>query len=240
MKDNKNPTKEENLNTSKLIHELRNTLTLLKGNAQLIEGKHSEIINTLNWKQMNELIIEMESMLNDASSFQNCSSLNFSHYNLIDIFQTLVSQYESIAQNKDVTIKLRIVPDCVPYYESYFCDSYKLKQAFSNLIKNALEACVIGNTVEVVLDLTYYNNRPSRLCIEIKDDGLCISSCDMQSIFDPFVTHKSGGTGLGLPIVKKTIELHQGNIFVSSTEKETCFKVLLPLPDDLAEQKKHQ
>ena len=90
-------------------------------------------------------------------------------------------------------------------------DAEKLKEAFNNLIANAIAATDSGGTVRIS---TY----PSfdRVVITIEDWGAGISPEIQQKIFEPFFTTKQSGTGLGLAIAKKNIEAHRGSIQVES------------------------
>ena len=72
------------------------------------------------------------------------------------------------------------------------------------------------------------------MCIQIKDTGKGIAAEKLDKIFDPFFSTKYGNAGLGLSIVFKTIDLHQGNIFVESKENEyTSIKLYLPKQVDM-------
>lgn len=65
--------------------------------------------------------------------------------------------------------------------------------------------------------------------MKIKDNGFPIPQDEIETIFTPFVTYKQGGTGVGLAIVKKVIDLHYGTIQVSSDQNLTCFTIVLPI-----------
>jgi signal transduction histidine kinase len=112
------------------------------------------------------------------------------------------------------------------------CDDIALKVdesliigALLNLLKNALQASVVGQTIHV-------RARASGACceIEIEDAGSGISPGELPSIFEPFFTTKEKGTGLGLPLTKKIAEAHGGSISVRSRPGQTCFTLRLPLP----------
>jgi signal transduction histidine kinase len=71
--------------------------------------------------------------------------------------------------------------------------------------------------------------------VEIKDNGCGIDEEDMPHIFNPFFTRKNYGTGLGLSLVKKIIDIHQGTIDISSKMNEgTTVLIVLPLGTELA------
>ncbi len=81
--------------------------------------------------------------------------------------------------------------------------------------------------IKISLRYTYESNQS--VAVEIKDDGSGIDAEDMPHIFNPFFTRKNYGTGLGLSLVKKIIDIHQGTIDVFSNNNEGT-KVLIILP----------
>jgi signal transduction histidine kinase len=87
-----------------------------------------------------------------------------------------------------------------------------LRRAFSNVLRNAVEACEGRGEIEIV---AASENGGAR--IEIRDHGPGIPAELEGRIFDPYCTGKSGGTGLGLALAKQTVELHQGSIAVEPT-----------------------
>jgi signal transduction histidine kinase len=88
-----------------------------------------------------------------------------------------------------------------------------LRRAFSNIIRNAVEAC----EEQGVLDIRAAPDGQGGLRIEISDHGPGVPAGAAEQIFDPYFTGKSGGTGLGLALVKQTIEMHGGTIGVTET-----------------------
>jgi signal transduction histidine kinase len=88
-----------------------------------------------------------------------------------------------------------------------------LRRAFSNILRNAVEACEERG----VLDITAAPDDEGGVCIEIADRGPGIPADAAGRIFDPYFTGKPGGTGLGLALVKQTIEMHGGTISVKET-----------------------
>ena len=119
----------------------------------------------------------------------------------------------------------------------------KLIQAFLNLVKNASEAILEGREVGRIILRTAF--RPGMrlavpgssarvslpLMIEVEDNGPGVSESLKPHLFDPFVTTKRTGTGLGLALVAKIIGDHGGVIECESVPKQTVFRVLLPLQD---------
>jgi signal transduction histidine kinase len=92
-----------------------------------------------------------------------------------------------------------------------------------NLCKNALEAMPDGGTLTVRL-----HNTGEQITLEVADTGIGVP--EEVNIFEPFVTTKPEGTGLGLPIVRQIVAAHGGTLtYTSEPEKGTTFIVRLPL-----------
>jgi two-component system nitrogen regulation sensor histidine kinase GlnL len=132
---------------------------------------------------------------------------------------------------------MTIVEDYDPSLPPTFADSDQLMQVFLNLIKNAAEACKSGGTIRLhtFYDLSLRLRRkdgPSAalpLNVEIIDDGPGIKPEIASSIFEPFVSGRENGTGLGLALVSKIISDHEGWISVDSVPGRTAFRVSLPM-----------
>jgi two-component system, sporulation sensor kinase E len=94
------------------------------------------------------------------------------------------------------------------------CDEHQLKQAFSNIILNSIEAMPQGGK----LTITTEDIPTGALRITIKDTGTGIPKDKIKHLFDPFYTTKEKGTGLGLFIVHQIIENNKGKINIESKE----------------------
>lgn len=111
----------------------------------------------------------------------------------------------------------------VPLYVS------EMNQVWTNLIDNAIDAMDQGGKLEIHTRQEHQNIK-----IDIIDDGSGIPPDVISQVFDPFFTTKAvgKGTGLGLDIVKKIVDQHQGNIDVESSPGKTIFKLCFPLQEN--------
>jgi two-component system nitrogen regulation sensor histidine kinase GlnL len=121
-----------------------------------------------------------------------------------------------------------------------------LIQIFLNLVKNAAEASE-GSESEIVVTTAYQagfrigernkaHRQPRRIAITIADNGPGVPEELLGNLFDPFVTGKPGGRGLGLALVAKLVRAHDGVIEFSSKPGATRFTVLLPISDNQTEE----
>ncbi len=141
--------------------------------------------------------------------------------NLLENIENVLTLYQN--QLKQGIEVIRYYPDEVP---SILCYPDELNQVWTNLIYNALQAMQGKGILTLTIQL-----QKKHICVEISDNGAGIPSEILPKIFDPFFTTKpmGEGSGLGLNIVKKIIDKHDGTISVRSVPKATTFSIYLPL-----------
>lgn len=110
---------------------------------------------------------------------------------------------------------------------SVFLDASQIKQVLVNLVKNAMQAMTRGGTL--VLET---GESSENVWVRVSDTGGGISQDQINRIFEPFYTTKEKGTGLGLMIVQRIVQNHNGRIEVQSQVGEgTSFRICFPFPD---------
>jgi two-component system nitrogen regulation sensor histidine kinase GlnL len=132
---------------------------------------------------------------------------------------------------------MQITDDYDPSLPSTWADPDQLQQVFLNLLKNAAEAGRAGGTIrlrtfyETSLKLRRRDGSGSAvpLQIEVVDDGPGIPPDLAEDLFEPFVSGRENGTGLGLALVSKIVADHEGWIAVDSVPGRTVFRVSLPI-----------
>ena len=100
-----------------------------------------------------------------------------------------------------------------------------MQRVFLNLINNAMEAIGENGTIQIILE----SKKDDFVLWKIKDSGCGIPDTIANKIFEPFVSGKSNGTGLGMSIVKSFVEKHEGNISVKSKIGEGT-EMIISLP----------
>lgn len=216
----KNQVSDESLELTKIFHEIKNPLTLINSSLQLIESEHPQVKEFRFWNQTLKDVQNLRLLLDDLSSFQKSSLLNPTIIDLFDFTEDLLESMEGYLAENDVSLTLNCPEPDIDFY----ADSFKLRQAIINLLKNAVESSSAGSSVELQI-----TGRENNLHILVRDHGCGISSEDMTHIFEPFHTTKPYGTGLGLPIVEKIIRSHGGTIHAESGyDTGTCFHIILP------------
>lgn len=208
---------------SMIAHEIRNPLTLVSSSLQIIEKQHPEVKKFNNWEQTMEDIQFMCSLLNDLSSFNNSSTLHHSVFSIEQLIKNVAVSFAISldADGSDIEFTSRVVPGM----GDFTGDKIKLEEVLLNLLRNAREA--VGKDGRISLSAARQKETVIILC---QDNGCGIPANIIETIFDPFVTYKENGTGLGLSSSKQIIEAHGGSINVESApETGTVFTVTLPV-----------
>jgi signal transduction histidine kinase/CheY-like chemotaxis protein len=144
---------------------------------------------------------------------------------IIDIIQEALGAVQALYTSKGLYLRSELPENCPPI----FCDSTRLRQVVINLLSNAGRYTVTGGVI--VRAWTENEN----MIITVSDTGPGISDEDQKKIFQPFqqlgdVTQKKGGSGLGLSISQKFVELHNGKMWLESEiGKGTQFFVSIPI-----------
>lgn len=204
---------------SKVSHEIRNPVTLINSSLQLMEKEHPEFKQYDLWQNVMEDMQFLRRLLDDLSAYNNTYRCQLVKTQMGPWLSKLAESIPLLFTNTHIHYNVNI-SDSLP---CALIDTLKLNQALTNLLRNAFEAA------ETQVSFLAYQKENS-LCLEIYNDGTPISFEQKQEIFTPFVTTKSEGTGLGLPIAKGIINSHNGSLILdSSKEGETRFLVSLPL-----------
>ena len=218
-----------------LAHEVKNPLSGIKGAAQLLEQTIDEEDQPLaklicdETDRICELVDKME-------GFSDERPLKRSEVNIHEILNHCIrlatAGFGSHAKFKE---------EYDPSLPATFGNKDVLIQLFLNLFKNACEA-ISAEGGEVKITTSYRHGMSVKvggsggrlglpLMITIQDNGIGIPSELIDNLFDPFVTTKSNGTGLGLAFVAKAIADHGGFVEVETTPRLTSFRVMLPMFD---------
>jgi two-component system nitrogen regulation sensor histidine kinase GlnL len=214
-----------------LAHEIKNPLAGISGAAQLLSMNLAP-----QDQELTDLIVEetrrIVKLLEQVEQFGNLRPPDRKPVNIHDALdRARRSAMVGFAAH------MTIVEDYDPSLPPTLADSDQLMQVFLNLIKNAAEACAKGGTIRLhtFYDLSLRLRRKDGISaalplqVEIIDDGPGIKPEIAASIFEPFVSGRENGTGLGLALVSKIISDHDGWITVDSVPGRTVFRVSLPM-----------
>lgn len=206
-----------------VAHEIRNPLTSIGGFARKVYNRLPE--DDPN-KQYMEMIIEnvsiLENMIKQLIELKTMAISYKEPSNINDIVKESLKLFEREILQKNIHVEIELAED-LPLLNM---DKKLLKRAICNIVKNAIEAL---ETPTRILKITTKMN-DKNLILQISDTGKGISKDKLKSIFDPLVTSKVYGPGLGLTFSQKIIQEHGGNISVESEQdKGTTFTITFPI-----------
>lgn len=230
-------------------HELRTPLTSIMGYGEMLaEGvagelneEQKEFVETIRTKS--EQLLGLIMSLLDLSKLESgTTAVRVSRLAIVNVLEEAMTTLLPTAMKKGVTLELDAPSDLPPVLG----DAERLRQVFINLTDNAVKFTPTGGRVRLEARPSFEQPEdepalvivaPLRQVIEVRvsDTGIGIPEVERQKVFDPFYqvdqssTREYGGAGLGLSIVKRLVEAHQGSIHVEANEPSgATFVVWLP------------
>lgn len=217
----------------RLAHEIKNPLTPIQLSAERVQHR---LINKLSeedariLQRSTETIVNqveaLKRMVNEFNQYARIPELELRQLDFNQLVREVLSLYETanitIDNNKSVQIK-QILADDLPVVRG---DSAQLRQVLHNLLQNAQDALI--DTPEPVIEVKTEMVHGG-VQLSLRDNGCGFSDEIRARVFEPYVTTKSKGTGLGLPIVKKIVEEHAGLIHIENIKPHGAqISIILP------------
>lgn len=228
---------------SNVSHELRTPVTVLRSYIDTLYNygnefdydTQKEFIGTINQE-----IIRLQGMVNDILDFSRMESnapMEKALNSIVEVVETCVRQVEVLAKEHNLTISIHKdeeIPDFMFNYNG-------IERALTNFMSNAIKYSPDNSTIEVNI---YNLKNTNEVEVTVTDHGCGIAPEHQKKIFDRFYrvennTHTVKGTGLGLHLVKTTIEkYHGGKVFVNSKPGEgATFGFILPMKMEVENEK---
>ncbi len=216
--------------SSSLLHEIKNPLTGIALNAELIEetlsdGRSQTPVELLNHaRTIQSTVALLRDKLDTAVSFSRKDRCGDELFDTAPVVDNMLRLIERQAQKQGV----RVVAQHAAAAPMLRWQANKLAQVLLNLCLNAIEAMPGGGELRVEESSSFENGR---YCyrLTVRDTGMGLTEEQRQSMFEPFVTFKAQGTGLGLAVVKQLVDERQGCIDVRSQLRQgTEFVLTLP------------
>ncbi|MBK5298802.1 MAG: hypothetical protein JJE40_16730 [Vicinamibacteria bacterium] len=212
--------------TAGVAHEVKNPLNAMTIHLELLKGKlspassdHSAALEHVS--VIGGEISRLDQVVQGFLKFMRPQDLKLQPVNVGELVQGIARVVEPDA----AAASIRIVCDCPADVPPVHGDPEPLRQALFNLAINACQAMPNGGTLR-------FSAQPAsgrRVALTIEDTGVGIPPTHLPRIFDLYFTTRAGGSGIGLSMVFRTIQLHDGEVEVQSTPgKGTTFRILLP------------
>jgi len=226
-----------------MSHELRTPLNSILGFADvMLEGLDGELTENMNIdlglirKNGQHLLNLINDVLDMAKIESGSMSLHPETVMVHEILDEVTSITSSLASEKNIALFLR---DDSDQEVEIYADRTRLRQVMINLVNNSIKFTEAGK-----IALHAKRIEDNKVLITVKDTGIGIPTDKLETIFQEFTqvdnssTRKVGGTGLGLPISRKLVEMHGGRLWAESTGipgEGSTFYVELPLQANIVE-----
>jgi len=231
-----------------MSHEIRTPLNGIIGFTTILQGtelndEQKEFLGIIQQSSNNLLTI-----VNDILDFSKISSGNFEieeiSFNIIENMEATVESYSEKANEKDIELGLYLDPK-LPLY--VYGDPTRISQVLLNLFGNAVKFTKEKGEINISVTLVKKNSKEVTVRFAVEDSGIGIAKDKQGQIFDAFAqadistNRKFGGTGLGLTISRKFVELMGGTLQLESEKGlGSTFYFDLALPIDLEQNKRKQ
>jgi signal transduction histidine kinase len=210
-------------------HDLRTPLTSILGYTELIRDyghrfsaeKKERYFNFIK-SAVGEMKDSLEDLLLISKAEEGKITLSPQRFDLVEFLQILVDEYNNLTDKHEITL----LTDREKY--QVYLDQKMLNHIVNNLISNAIKYSPQGGKITISL-----KTKPEEICLTVEDEGIGIPENYFSKLFHLFErgenVGKIKGNGLGLSIVKKTVDLLEGKIEVSSQENQgSKFMVTIP------------
>ena len=196
----------------RLAHEIRNPLTPIQLSAERLAWKLQDKLDTKDaqilTKSTDTIIKQVAALKEMVEAFRNYArapSLKLTKTNLNALVSEVLVLYESSP--------CHFIADLSPHPAWIQADTTAMRQVLHNLFKNAAEAAESDPQPETHIQILVHE---TTISLTVTNNGKSFSPQMLQNAFEPYVTDKPTGTGLGLPVVKKIIEEHGGHISLAN------------------------
>lgn len=209
----------------RLAHEIRNPLTPIQLSAERLAwklqdklGEQDAQILARSTDTIIKQVAAMKEMVEAFRNYARAPALKLEKQNLNKIIEEVLLLYEAGACTFDAVFSN--IPAVM------YADATAMRQVLHNIFKNAAEAAEEAAQPQVHIHTA---NADGQITLTVANNGKSFGKDMLANAFEPYVTDKPTGTGLGLPVVKKIVEEHGGRIALSNpAEGGACVKITLP------------
>ncbi len=226
----------------RLAHEIKNPLTPIQLSAERLQHK---LVNKLDetdariLKRATTTIVDqveaLKKMVNEFRDYARAPELEFYQIDLNRLIREVLALYQTTTHPENSAIYPQIDMQLAADIPPIKGDPARLRQVLHNLLQNSQDAL---STIHDPMIRVQTESSKSNILLSITDNGIGLSESVEANIFEPYITTKPKGTGLGLPIVKKIIDEHGGTILVKNVQPHGA-QVFITLPALVIENSQH-
>lgn len=225
-----------------MSHELRTPLNTIIGFTEIILDGTCGELNTEQAEYLNDVLSSSRHLLSLINDILDLSKVEADKMHLDETtvyIKAFIADCTHLLSGKALKHRIQIKVDIGDIPDAIRADDRKLKQILFNLLSNAVKFTSDGGSVTVTARQNYIHNNPEIPVLEISvvDTGIGIKNEDLERIFNPFVqvdgslNRRFQGTGLGLALARRLVELHGGSLWAESPGpgKGSTFTFNIPL-----------
>src|SRR5262249_27041166 len=214
--------------TATFAHEIRNPIAAAKSLVQQMGEDPTSSENVEYARVALDELARVERSVSHLLKYAKEEDYSFDNVNLAAVVDAAITQMRSKLEANHVAVSRNYIGG-----PTVRADADKLRQVFTNVIDNAIDAMESG-AGERRLEIGFRPMRPGEGAVGNRDNGCGIPQDKLAKIFNPFYTSKPNGTGLGMGVAKKVVDAHNGRIEVhSETGAGTEFLISIPISDAL-------
>jgi signal transduction histidine kinase len=211
-----------------VAHEVKNPLAIIIQGVEYLKsclGSDAGLMDASS--RIEKSALRADNIVKGLLGYARQITLKPGEGDIVPVIEETLSFVEHQLKDRQIKVERHFAPD-LPLV---IMDSNQIKQVFTNLFTNAIEAMPEGGALGIRTEMAGPSERQGYLKIVVSDSGVGIPEDRIRNVFDPFFTTKDneGNTGLGLSISKGIIDNHQGSIEIKSTPgKGTHVMIELP------------
>ncbi len=212
--------------SAQLVHAIRNPITSIGGIARLLSRKNEDEEKQKFLDMMSMEATRIEATLNDLFNFVGEEDLQKSIQPLYPLIRKSIMLFYGSMKKHSIFYQLDL-PEPDP---ELYIDQKLIRQMLLHLIRNGIEAMSMGGILTIRC-----TQEDSHITISVEDTGGGIPSANLDRVADPFFTTKTYGTGMGLTLVERIVQEHQGSFSLEQSESDGM-RATITLPTAAASQ----
>jgi len=203
-----------------VAHEIRNPIAAMRLKAENALAANDEGRRTTALQSILQQVGRLDGLLRDLLTMTQKHEPNLAKIDLAAFLEQTAEAHRELAASKGVRV---VVGLAQPVTEPPLLDAEQMRRVLDNLILNAIENTPAGGVIEVAA-----RQRADNLCLRVRDTGQGVPDNIRERLFEPFVTGRSEGTGLGLAVVREIARAHGGEARLVPAGRGAEFEIEVP------------